>query len=206
VILPPGSVGGAFPEGVLNELEFLERQVRTEVASTYSGIVDHILRGGIGFYYTELVDIEEQRNLLLSPGGALIPTGFIADTRVLGVDTSLPAVDREVYYGFLQDEWQFARDWSLTAGVRVDGYSDTGLTANPRAAVVWNAAPTVTTKLLYGRAFRAPSFLEQFSRNNLLAIGDPNLDPEEIDTVEFALNYASRDVYSRDQCIPVRNP
>ncbi|MGH8580527.1 MAG: TonB-dependent receptor plug domain-containing protein, partial [Gammaproteobacteria bacterium] len=195
-ILPAGAGGGLFPDGVLNDLEFLERQIRTEIASTYSGITGHILRGGIGFYHTALDDIEERRNLLLGLGGMLIPTGVFADTRVLGVEASLPEVDRDVYYGFLQDEWRFARDWSVTAGVRIDAYSDTGVTGNPRLSLVWNATPAITAKLLYGRAFRAPSFLEQFSRNNLLAIGNSDLDPEEIDTVEFALNYASGDIYA----------
>lgn len=75
-ILPPGAVGGLFPDGVSNDLEFLERQIRTEVGSTYSGITGHILRGGIGFYHTSLDDIEERRNVLLGPGGTLIPTGI----------------------------------------------------------------------------------------------------------------------------------
>lgn len=83
----------------------------------------------------------------------------------------------------------FARDWSLTAGVRYDNYSDFGDTINPRAAIIWQTAFDLTTKLLYGRAFRAPSFAELYNINNPVALGNANLEPETIDTIELAFDY-----------------
>ena len=48
---------------------------------------------------------------------------------------------------------------------------------------------------MYGRSFRAPSFAEQFNINNPVAVGNPNLDPEIIDTYEIAFDYkASEDL------------
>lgn len=47
----------------------------------------------------------------------------------------------------------------------------------------------MTTKLLYGRAFRAPSFQEQFADQNPVTLGNPDLDPETIDTIELAFDY-----------------
>lgn len=45
-------------------------------------------------------------------------------------------------------------------------------------------------KLLYGQAFRAPSFAEFRNRPvNPVAIGNDELDPEEIETLEFAVDY-----------------
>ena len=96
--------------------------------------------------------------------------------------------DREAYYEFLQDEWSFAPDWNMTAGVRHDHYSDFGDTINPRLALVWQTKYNMTSKLLYGHAFRAPSFAELYNINNPVAIGNPELDPETIDTIEIALN------------------
>jgi iron complex outermembrane receptor protein len=51
---------------------------------------------------------------------------------------------------------------------------------------VWDAAYNFTVKALYGSAFRAPSFSEQYSINNPVTIGNPNLKPETIVTRELA--------------------
>ena len=47
----------------------------------------------------------------------------------------------------------------------------------------------MTSKLLYGQAFRAPSFAELYNINNPVALGNPNLKPETIDTFELAFDY-----------------
>jgi iron complex outermembrane receptor protein len=99
--------------------------------------------------------------------------------------------EREVNYIYAQDEWNFARDWTLTAGVRRDNYSDFGSTTNPRLAMVWDATLDLTAKLLYGQAFRAPSFNEQYGINPT-ASGNPNLQPETIKTWESAFSWQAR--------------
>jgi iron complex outermembrane receptor protein len=53
-----------------------------------------------------------------------------------------------------------ANNWSLTAGAGYNHYSDFGNTFNLRAALVWEARYDLTAKLMYGSAFRAPSFQE----------------------------------------------
>jgi iron complex outermembrane receptor protein len=80
-------------------------------------------------------------------------------------------------------------DWSLTAGLRFDHYSDFGSTVNPRFSLVWTISEQLNAKLLYGRAFRAPSFREQKQQNSNTVIGNPNLKPETINTVELAFDY-----------------
>jgi iron complex outermembrane receptor protein len=96
---------------------------------------------------------------------------------------------RTVNYAYAQDEWNFTRDWTLTGGVRRDQYSDFGGTTNPRLALVWDAAYNVTAKLLAGRAFRAPSFVELYNVNNPIALGNPSLKPETISTIEAAISW-----------------
>jgi len=73
-----------------------------------------------------------------------------------------PIQSRILRYLSLQDEWAFAPDWELTGGVRYDHYSDFGQTVNPRIALVWSARYNLTAKLLYGSAFRAPSFIDTY--------------------------------------------
>lgn len=91
--------------------------------------------------------------------------------------------------GFIQDEWAFAPQWELTAGLRYDHYPDFGDTTNPRLALVWQTSPTLTSKLLYGEAFRAPSFTELNTRQNPVALGNPDLEPEKLKSLELVLNF-----------------
>ncbi len=44
-------------------------------------------------------------------------------------------------------------------------------------------------KFLYGSAFRAPTFTEQYAINNPSEIGNENLKPETIDTYEVSVGY-----------------
>jgi iron complex outermembrane receptor protein len=54
---------------------------------------------------------------------------------------------------------------------------------------VWDVNKQVTTKLLYGKAFRAPSFSEQGNQNNPVLLGNKDLKPETINTFEWAIDY-----------------
>jgi len=67
---------------------------------------------------------------------------------------------RKIFFASAQDVITISDDWSFTAGLRYDNYSDFGDTINPRAALVWKISPQVSSKLLYGRAFRAPTYSE----------------------------------------------
>jgi iron complex outermembrane receptor protein len=93
----------------------------------------------------------------------------------------LASKERTNYYALIQDEWNFAPDWYLTTGFRYDYYSDVSPGYSPRIALVWNVNLNLTTKLLYSRAFRPPSFLEK----NLPLIPGTTVKPETVNTVEF---------------------
>lgn len=69
-------------------------------------------------------------------------------------------------------------------GGRYDGYSDVGGEASPRLGLIFNPTDRSAVKLLYGHAFRAPATLEKFglARDNL--VGNPQIQPESIDTYE----------------------
>jgi iron complex outermembrane receptor protein len=191
VLFPPGSDytalgGGAFPEGVIGNPDVYERHWRLALAAHFSGWDDHELSFGTGVHYEDMYRIRESRNYSLTPQAVPVPLG-----QLVNVSDSVPFIrphDRTVLFGYVQDEWGLATDWSLTTGLRYDHYSDAGSTFNPRVALVWQANYALTAKLLYGRAFRAPSFAEQFNINNPVALGNPDLDPETIDTLELAFD------------------
>jgi iron complex outermembrane receptor protein len=86
---------------------------------------------------------------------------------------------------FIEDIWDITDDLRLTAGVRWDDYSDFGSEVSPRVGLTWEFKKGYDLKLLYGHAFRAPSFLELY--NLRFAAPNLDLDPETIDTYEISL-------------------
>jgi outer membrane receptor protein involved in Fe transport len=185
VLYPPGAFGGAFPDGVIARPYVYERHARLGLAAVYYGFDKHALRLGAGVDYGDLYKVKEVKNY--APDGT--PLGAVIDVTNDPNLVFMRPHDRTVYYTFAQDEWDIFRDWRLTAGIRYDHYSDFGDTTNPRVALVWQTSYALTTKLLYGRAFRAPAFNELYNINNPIALGNPNLKPETIDTYELAFNY-----------------
>lgn len=177
-----------FSEGVFGAPEFAERQIRFSASTSYNGFAQHRIRLGVGYDDIDLYMARERRNFNYPTNGTLIPAGPLAYSTTPFISPH----QRQVKYLYLQDEWQFLPDWTLTAGLRHDRYSDAGGTTNPRLALVWNAAVDLTAKLLYGTAFRAPSFSEEYSAYNPIGRGNPSLKPEINRTLELAFNWQQR--------------
>lgn len=191
VLFPPQSYVGTFPNGVIGTPETYERHARLNLSTFYTGLERHRIRLGVGFNYSDLYKVKESRNFDIIPGGIPVPLGSLVD--VSDVTAFAREKNRSDAYLFGQDEWQVANDWSLTGGLRYDDYSDFGQTINPRAALVWQMDYNLTSKLLYGRAFRAPSFAELYNQNNPVSLGNSDLKPETINTLELAFDYQPND-------------
>lgn len=181
-LYPPGFPG--FPSGVIGNPYQWERHLRFNLSAAYTGLQSHKLRFGAGTQNDDLYRTRETKNFSRPAPGVLLPLGSVVD-----VTDSAPFLrphGRRVNHVYAQDEWAFTQDWYLTAGVRHDQYSDFGGTTNPRVALVWETAYNLTSKLLYGRAFRPPSFSELYVINNPVGLGNPNLKPESIESMELA--------------------
>ncbi|MGH8644336.1 MAG: TonB-dependent receptor plug domain-containing protein [Gammaproteobacteria bacterium] len=193
---PDGNISGTgipalFPNGFIGNPEVFERHARFNVSAFYTGFFRHLLRMGTGFNYANIWKVKESKNFGIDPstqtrieppGSRLVET---TDTPFVFLNEG----DRENFYFFLQDSWRFANDWELTGGLRYDYFSDFGGTVNPRFALAWQTRQNLTSKLLYGEAFRAPSFAETSNINNPVALGNPDLEPEKIRTAELAFDY-----------------
>jgi outer membrane receptor for ferrienterochelin and colicin len=191
-LFPPGMrfPTGPFPNGMLGGPDFWERQVRVSAYASYAGFRGHTTRFGIGHDDLNLYRTRETRNFNYTAGGVPIPLPATIDFS--STNPFLFPHRRKIDYVYAQDEWTFAPDWTLTAGVRHDQYSDFGGTTNPRVALVWDASYDLTVKLLYGRAFRAPSFAESYGITNPVALGNPDLKPETNNTLETAFSWQAR--------------
>ncbi|MFV0664889.1 TonB-dependent receptor plug domain-containing protein [Denitromonas sp.] len=188
-LFPPGSNLGAgvFPQGMLGQPDKWERHGGLSATAVYTGWADHRVRIGGGYQKLDLYKVRETKNYRFV---GLVPTPLPGGlTEVSAEDAFMRPHTRHNRYLYAQDEWSLSRNWTLTSGVRHDAYSDFGHTTNPRLALVWDAGYTVSAKLLYGRAFRAPSFVEQYNVNNPIALGNPDVAPEKMETWEAALTW-----------------
>lgn len=142
-----------------------------EARVMYSGWQQHKLIAGLDFQY----DLEAmQKN---SDVAVHVNAPLAIDTR------------RHKYGVYLQDEWNFARDWRLNAGLRHDSYSQGGTDSSPRLALIWNASASTTFKLLAGRAYRAANAYEAYYARDLYYLANPDLKPETIRTIEAVAEY-----------------
>jgi len=176
-----------FTNGVIEDVRHVQRVPSVELSSVYKGLDKHLFRFSAGFRYEEL-SFNDLSNY--NYGKSLPPVVDATLTDKSGTSFAyLKDTNRTIGSLMLQDEWQIADDWHLTAGVRYDHYSDFGNTFNPRFALVWDINEQLTSKFLYGRAFRAPSFVELGAQNGSVNPGNMGLRPETINTVEWAFDY-----------------
>ena len=181
----------AFPDGLIGQPGQTSKDTQFDYIAIYKGFDTHQLRINLGAKHQSLV-ARESKNF--GPGVLdSLPLPSIVDGTLTTVTNTpyifLPDSSRTVRYISLQDEWQMTTAINLTAGLRYDDYSDFGSTTNPRIALVWAANEKLTTKLLLGSAFRAPSFSELYQKNNPVVLGREDLKPEQINSEELSFNY-----------------
>lgn len=193
---PPDYFDGTdtYPDGQIKHQSSAERRIVFETSGLYTGIKDHSLRIGAGYTWQDLYSVKHLVNFGTDSNGDPIPAG----SPLVDISGSpyafAPENTRKISHLFLQDIWTITNDWELTVGARYDDYSDFGDTVNPRIALVWQSTEKLTSKLIYGQAFRPPSYLELYDTTSF-STPNPDLDPEESETIELAFSYAaSKDV------------
>src|SRR5207249_1808929 len=87
--------------------------------------------------------------------------------------------NRQSYGFYVQGDFEVFTNLHFIGGGRYDRYGDFDPTANPRLALVYHPLAQSTVKAIYGRAFRAPNFLE------FRLSGGQELRPEEITSYEL---------------------
>jgi outer membrane cobalamin receptor len=189
---PPGfaNASGLYPNGSINHMTSAEREISGEASALYSGFKTHAIRFGAGTDSDDLYLVEQSVNAGTGPNGTPLPAGGPVVSVTNTPYAFAPEKTRQINYFLVQDVWTFARDWELTGGARYDHYSDFGGTVNPRLALVWQSTEKLTTKLMYGQAFRAPSFLQLFAYS-AATLPNPNLKPERSKTIDLSFSYAA---------------
>ncbi len=179
-----------YPAGRINRMNSAERRWELEVSGLYTGIDGHALRLGAGDTWQDLYLVEQQVNFGMGPdGNPLAPGGPLVDLSDSPYAFA-PEKVRNNRYLFLQDIWTLSDDWELTAGARYEHYSDFGDTLNPRLALVWHGTDRLTTKLMFGQAFRAPNYQELFAETSF-SLPNSGLEPERSETWDLSFSLAA---------------
>jgi iron complex outermembrane receptor protein len=109
----------------------------------------------------------------LSSGSLVLPPLF---------DLTVHDISRHWTSVAIQDQWGISRSLTLTAGIRLDDFSDVGSRITPRFALVYQLDDHQILKSQYAEGFRTPAFFELYSTGSAL----PGLEPESIATTELS--------------------
>lgn len=92
---------------------------------------------------------------------------------------------------FVSDQWEFAPNWTLDAGVRYDRHSTAGSKTTWSAGLNKKFDENSHAYFNWGQVFKAPTLDDLYYNNTLWGqIGDPNLKPEKGDT--WTVGYGTR--------------
>jgi iron complex outermembrane receptor protein len=179
--LTPLLIPVVMPDGGKWKGTFKNNRTGFEIQPTYKIGESNIMVAGITYEEMKQYDFRAQGNFI-STGSPFV---IIPLPRVMNVPETYVGrnVKRNFKAFFIEDIWDITEDLRLTMGARYDDYSDFGDSFNPRVGLTWEFIKGYDLKLLYGSAFRAPSFAELYDG----LTGNPDLDPEEVDTYQVSL-------------------
>jgi iron complex outermembrane receptor protein len=190
ILMPDPQVPGRVIPFIMSEglqVDVSNKNSRTgaELQATCKVSDSNTVVTGMTYEYIKPKLIRFAANFLYTPvPGVFIPLSSVQDlTDTQNYDTDI----REFKAFFIQDIWDITKDIRLTAGARYDDYSDFGSSFNPRVGITWEFIKDCDVKLLYGRAFRAPTYQELYTKKNPAMTGNPDLNPEKVDTYEISL-------------------
>ncbi len=155
----------------------------------------------IGYYRpNQLVGMENQFNFIIGDHLFLV-TGIVGEVEHLAKGFSITEsnsqdvappipIKPEMLYNFLgsyyvQGNWKISSSLSFVGGWRQDFSSYYGQVFTPRAGLILNQNH-FTAKLIFDKAFRAPKPWDYTS-----GLGNPMLDPEKMQSIEFDFSYNS---------------
>jgi iron complex outermembrane receptor protein len=173
-----------FPQGVYADGKLKNKGLGFEARADYELFKNNKIIVGVQVEGKEQYDVSYSANFNPLTFSALPKITDVSSFANFNQDAS-----RDIWALYAEDEWELRDGMWLNLGVRYDHYSDFGETVNPRAGFIWNFIEKAVLKILYGQAFRAPTFVEVYTQNNPVILGNQDLSPEHIKTAEVGLEY-----------------
>lgn len=118
-------------------------------------------------------------------------TGTTYEDREMSVPTDPSITSTRWYTGYIQMDYKPWENLKLIVGSQFNKPESVDLNISPRAGVVYHITDRVGVKVLYGEAFRTPYAGEIRENSQFLGlVGNPDLEPETIATVDAQLFYS----------------
>lgn len=180
----PAGINRSFPEGMLGRPMVKNSVYGVELQGDAKLSANNRLIFGTQYEHEKQYDVVSYGNYNPVTGQYIGPVQDFASS-----GNFIEEADRSIYSLYAQDEWSPVSSLHLHAGGRFDKFNDFGSTFNPRGAAVWEFVPDADLKVMYGTAFRAPNYVEMYTKNNPTSKGNPDLSPEKAKTFETSLAY-----------------
>lgn len=117
-----------------------------------------------------------------NPQYCLYPT-----TRTVRLQDPWPQVTERMWAIYLQDQWSLSARDSINIGLRLDKYNNFSKELSPRLVWTHRFNYKLVSKLIYGHGFRIPDLASLYDNHYPLISGNPDLDPEKLDSLEGVL-------------------
>ena len=209
-LFPEGFGGGLFPDGMLSRNLIENTKWGAEVMFRYEPNDKHKL------IYSVWGEHQKQSGMRIDQNFDPLTGVPIPFQDITGTYPFTKEENRDIYAFFIEDIWDISEKVRWILGVRYDHYNDFGGTLNPRTSLIWEVSEGYFLNFLYGSAFRDPTFGELYNQNNTIVVGNPDLEPETIDTFELGLSGRVTDELSfrltgfyndiRDIIVPTAGP
>jgi outer membrane receptor for ferrienterochelin and colicins len=103
----------------------------------------------------------------------------------------LPAYNQTWWSAYFQVDYKIAKVLKLIGGGQFNKVTSLPIDFVPRLGAVWSITESFGAKVLFAEAFRTGSAFERGFLSRTIVLGNPDLDPEKISTLEAQLFYAS---------------
>lgn len=126
----------------------------------------------------------------------------IENSQTLVIDEIVPGADRQNFEFYLQNDVFIGDRWEFIPGLRLQEDSDFASYIAPKINVLYipSFAATLNPRIRFGvgRGYRVPNLKERFftfdhSSLGYVVLGNPDLQPEESDSMQLGFEVSSRD-------------
>ena len=184
-LFPPGTLGGLFPEGVVQSYGQTGEEV-TLSASTSFDYKTHAIELKVGGRAGTVKNDYDRRNYVTQNGSPIpVPAGPVQEYFDNDAIFDKELTESNTYL-LVRDQTRLSDDFNLDLGIRIDHSTEYGTVVNPRIGLEWSAGQYTDLVILYGESSIVPTIIQKTSNGLFSPLGNDSLEPAQMKTFEIA--------------------